>query len=226
MDRRASEARRADVEPARSLGSPRTLEDLVDDLPHHDLDILKALARLDAVKALRRLPIGDLRPSLAGPEGMVVLCVLARRLRPRGYRGSGRLVLVGSAGNVRLARQANARLAEATPGADSGSEMSADRVIESTATLQLGDGVALEIVTLIDRDDVAAALPMVLNGVIGVVTLERPSAMLGRIVEELEVALVDARRVADDLPFDVLEPARSAGPRRRGARRDRGDGGT
>jgi hypothetical protein len=193
-------------EVARSLGSPRTLEDLVDDLPHHDLDILKALARLDAAKALRRLPIGDLRPSLAGPEGMVVLRGLARRLRPRGYRGPGRLVFVGSAGSVRLARQAIARLAEAMPGADSGSELSGDRVIESTATLQLGDGIALEIVTLIDRADVTAMLPMVLNGAIGVVTLERPSPTLGQIVEELEVALVDARSVADDLPFDVLEP--------------------
>ena len=192
-------------EVMRALATPTTLDDLIDELPRTDIEILGALARLEESGVIRRLPIGDLRPSLAGPEGMVVLRGLARRLRPRGYRGPGRLVLTGEATTVRLARQAIARLAEAMPSSDGGSELSADRAIESSAMLQLGDSIGLDIVTVIDRADIASALPMVLNGAIGVVALDRPSASLAQIVEELEVALVDARSVSDDLPPGPLD---------------------
>ncbi len=189
------------------LVTPRTLEDLLDETPRNDLDVLQALARLDAQQRLLRRPMGDLRPSLAGPEGMVVLRGLARRLRPRGYRGPGRLALVGSAGKIRLARQALSRLAEAVPGADVGGEMSADRLIEATVTLQLGESVGLELLTMIDRDDLAPLYPLVLNGTIGVVTLDRPSAALANMVEELEIALVDARSVTEEeIAIDPGDP--------------------
>ncbi|MFI5302644.1 MAG: DUF4388 domain-containing protein, partial [Polyangiales bacterium] len=136
---------------ASALGAPRTLEDLLDDLPQTDLEVLQAIGELDARSAIRRMPLGDLRPSLAGPEGMVVLRGLARRLRPRGFRGAGRLVMVGAVGSIRMARQALARLAEASPGADVTAELSADRAVESTVTLQLGESVSLEVVTIADR---------------------------------------------------------------------------
>lgn len=193
-------------EVATALVMPRTLDDLLDDLPRNDLEVLSALARLDDAGALRKTPIGDLRPSLAGPEGMVVLRGLARRLRPRGYRGPGRLVLTGTAATVRLARQAVMRLAEAVPGADVGGELSADRVIESTAVLQLGESMGLDVMTVIDRADVAPALPLVLTGAIGVITLDRPSPSLVQVVEELEVALVDAHSVTDEVPGGKLDP--------------------
>lgn len=190
-------------EVADLLATPRTFDDLVDEIPRSDLEVLQALGRLDEAGKLRRLPIGDLRPSLAGPEGMVVLRGLARRLRPRGFRGPGRLVLVGSSGRIRLARQAIARLAEAIPGADVAGEMSADRLIESTAVLQLGESVGLEIVTVVDRGDLAPLHPLVLSGAIGVVALDRPSPNLAAMVEELEVALLDARSVIEDFDGDV-----------------------
>ncbi len=192
------------------LVTPRTLDDLTDDVPRGDLEVLEALARIDELGALRRLPMGDLRPSLAGPEGMVVLRGLARRLRPRGYRGPGRLVLVGSAGKIRLARQALSRLAEAVPGADVAAEMTAGRLIEATVTLQLGESVGLEVLTLVDRQDLSPLFPLVLNGAICVVSLERPSAALAARVEELEVALVDARSVVDDFEGEI-DPGDPAG---------------
>lgn len=188
---------------ASALGAPRTLDDLLDDLPQTDLDVLKAIGELDARSAIRRMPLGDLRPSLAGPEGMVILRGLARRLRPRGFRGAGRLVLVGSVGSIRMARQALARLAEASPGADVTAELSADRAVESTVALQLGESVSLEVVTIADRADLASVLPMVLTGAIGVVALDRPSQTLVEIIEELEVALVDAKSLGDEFePVD------------------------
>lgn len=185
------------------LATPRTVDDLLDEVPRNDLDVLTALVRLDEEGKLRRLPMGDLRPSLAGPEGMVVLRGLARRLRPRGFRGPGRLVMTGSAGKIRLARQALARLAEAVPGADVGGENTTDRLIEATAVLQLGESVALEIVTVVDRNDLAPLQPLVSTGAIAIVTLDRPSAGLAQMVEELEVALVDARSVGEDFDADV-----------------------
>jgi hypothetical protein len=190
-------------EVADLLATPRTYDDLADEIPRTDLEVLEALARLDEQGKLRRMPIGDLRPSLAGPEGMVVLRGLARRLRPRGYRGPGRLVLIGSAGKIRLARQAIARLAEAMPGADIGGEMSADRLFEATAVLQLGESIGLEIVTVVDRPDLTPLHPLVLSGVIGLVALDRPSPRLAAMVEELEVALVDARSVNDDFEAEI-----------------------
>jgi hypothetical protein len=190
-------------EVADLLATPRTFDDLVDEIPRSDLEVLQALARLDEQGKLRRMPMGDLRPSLAGPEGMVVLRGLARRLRPRGYRGPGRLVLVGSGGKIRLARQALGRLAEAVPGADVGGEMSADRMIEATAVLHLGESVGLEILTVVDRTELAPLYPMVLSGSIGVVALDRPSPALAAMVEELEVALLDARSLGDDFDADV-----------------------
>lgn len=193
-------------EVADLLVAPRTLDDLLDEIPRPDLDVLQALARLDEAGLLRRLPMGDLRPSLAGPEGMVVLRGLARRLKPRGYRGPGRLVFMGSPAKIRLARQALLRLAEAVPGADVGGEMSADRLMEATATLQLGESVALDIVTIVDRADLAPVFPLSLNGAIAVVTFDRPSQALAAMIEELEVALVDARSVAQD-EIDPGDPA-------------------
>jgi hypothetical protein len=190
-------------EIAALLSTPRTLDDLADDVHRSDLEVLEALARIDALGKLRRLPMGDLRPSLAGPEGMVVLRGLARRLRPRGYRGPGRLVLVGAASKIRLARQALARLAEAVPGADASGEMSADRLIEASVTLQLGESVGLEILTIVDRPDLVSLHPLVLAGTIAIVALDRPSPALASIVEELEIALVDARSVGDDLDGEV-----------------------
>lgn len=199
------------LEVAHALGAARPLDDLLDDLPGADLGILQALVALDQVGALRRLPIGELRPSLAGPEGMVVLRGLARRLRPRGFRGPGRLVLVGGERSIRLARQALGRLAESMPGADVGGELTIDRLMEATAQLQLGESVALDVVTVIDREALGPALPLVVNGAIGVVVLDRPSAALSEILEELEVALVDARSVVDpaefEEPLDAGEPA-------------------
>jgi hypothetical protein len=193
------------VEVGQVLSSPCTLDDLLDEIHRPDLEILEAVRRLDEGGHLRRLPIGDLRPSLAGPEGMVVLRGLARRLRPRGYRTPGRLVLSGTQTSVRLARQAIVRLAEAIPGVDAGTEFSGDRLIEATVTLQLGESVALDVYTVIDRPDIVAALPMVLNGAIGVVALDRPSVSLAELVEELEVALVDARSVGE-LDGPALDP--------------------
>lgn len=185
------------------LVTPRTLDDLLDEIPRNDLDVLTALVRLDEEGKLRRLPMGDLRPSLAGPEGMVVLRGLARRLRPRGFRGPGRLVLTGSPGKIRLARQALGRLAEAVPGADVGGESTTDRLVEATAVLQLGESVGLEIVTLVDRNDLAPLEALITTGAIAIVTLDRPSPGLAAMVEELEVALVDARSVNDDFDADV-----------------------
>lgn len=190
-------------ELAEVLGTPRTLDDLLDEVPRNDLEILATLIRLDDAGLLRRLPMGDLRPSLAGPEGMVVLRGLARRLKPRGFRGPGRLLLTGAAGQIRLARQALGRLAEAMPGADIGGEHSTDRLIESTAILQLGEAVALDVVTVIDRPELAPLHPLIATGAIAVVMLDRPSAELATMLEELEVALVDARSVGDDFETDV-----------------------
>ncbi len=190
-------------EVADLLATPRTFDDLADEIPRGDFEVLEALSRLEAQGKLRRMAMGDLRPSLAGPEGMVVLRGLARRLRPRGYKGPGRLVLVGSAGKIRLARQAIGRLAEAIPGADVGGEMSADRLIEATAVLQLGEAVGLEILTIVDRNELSELHPMVLSGSIGVVALDRPSPGLAAMVEELEVALLDARSLGDDFDNEV-----------------------
>jgi hypothetical protein len=199
------------LEVSHALSAARPLDDLLDDLPAADLPILQALVALDQAGVLRRLPIGELRPSLAGPEGMVVLRGLARRLRPRGFRGPGRLVLVGSERSIRLARQALGRLAEAMPGADVGGELTLDRLMEATAQLQLGESIALDVMTVIDRDELGPALPLVVNGAIGVVVLDRPSQALAEILEELEIALVDARSVVDPMefeePLDAGEPA-------------------
>lgn len=206
----AEELGPAALEIARSLGNARPLEDLLDDLPYTDLALLQALVALDRAGALRRLPIGELRPSLAGPEGMVVLRGLARRLKPRGFRGAGRLVLVGAMRSIRLARQALGRLAEAMPGADVGGELTLDRLVEATTQIQLGEGVALDVVTVVDREELGPALPLIVSGAIAVVVLDRPSQALAEILEELEVALVDARSVIDpsefEGPLDVGEP--------------------
>lgn len=213
------EPRRFDADPAlrdtaRLLATPRLLDELLDDDPRTDLDVLRALAELDKASALTRLPLGELRPSLGGPEGLVVLRGLLRRLRPRGYRGHARLVLVGKPGTIARARKAAARIAEAAPGADAGSETTSDRVIESTVVLQLGEGVTLELLTIVDRPELVSTFPLVLSGSVGLVSLDRPSAALAGLVEELEVALVDARSVAEafeDRPLEPGDPVSLAG---------------
>jgi len=214
VDARAFDADAAVKDTARGLASPRLLDELLDDDPRTDLEILRALAQIDKAGALVRLPLGELRPSLGGPEGLVVLRGLLRRLRPRGYRGHARLVLVGKPATIARARKAAARIAEAAPGADAGSETTSDRVIESTVVLSLGEGVTLELVTLVDRPELVPTFPVVLAGAVGLVSLDRPSLALGALVEELEVALVDARSVAEafeDRPLEPGDPVSLAG---------------
>ncbi|MBK7398723.1 MAG: DUF4388 domain-containing protein [Myxococcales bacterium] len=214
VDARAFDADPTIKDTARLLASPRLLDELLDDDPRTDLEILRVLGQIDKAGALVRLPLGELRPSLGGPEGLVVLRGLLRRLRPRGYRGHARLVLVGKPATIARARKAAARIAEAAPGADAGSETTSDRVMESTVVLQLGEGVTLELVTLVDRPELVPTFPIVLAGAVGLVSLDRPSPALGELVEELEVALVDARSVAEafeDRPLEPGDPVSLAG---------------
>lgn len=122
--------------------------------------------------------------------------------------------MVGKPTTIARARKAAARIAEAAPGADAGSETTSDRVMESTVVLQLGEGVTLELVTLVDRPELVPTFPIVLAGAVGLVSLDRPSPALGELVEELEVALVDARSVAEafeDRPLEPGDPVSLAG---------------
>jgi hypothetical protein len=114
--------------------------------------------------------------------------------------------LAGAAATVRLARSALPRLVEALPGPDVGGELGADRAIEGSVHLQLGEGIGLDVVTIVDRGDVAPAWPLVLAGALALVTLSAPSPALASLVEELEVALIDGHSRGEQA-LDASDPS-------------------
>jgi hypothetical protein len=171
-----------------ALVTPRTLSEVLDEVPALDLDVLRALDGLLAAGAVRRFSGGNLRAELADPERLSVLSALARRVARTGFDASPRLGFAGSQRELAAALSALGRITDTVVAG----EVPAAPVPHQLATLRLTDGVTLEIVGLPLVDAFSPLWALVLPSCAGVARLgTEPFESLESACQLLSVPLVD-----------------------------------
>jgi len=189
-----------------ALAKPKTLDELIDELPAPDLDILQALAELWRRGLARRVErSSDLVP-LASAEQLPLLRALAGRLARTGFTGPPRLVVASTPARVHAFGHSLLRI--------SGSNASAEPpptapVPHDLATLRLGDGTELIVVGLPVVEAFSPLWALCLPGTGALISLDlAASPALVAICEALECRIIAAPDLLAD--FDEIEPARVA----------------
>ncbi len=179
------------------LGTPATLDELLDDIPSGDLEILEAVAQMLDAGVVRRITRGAERVELADPEQMTVLGALTKRLRHDGFEGAARLLIAAPPRRLSTVMSSVRRINDAIAPAES---VPAAPVPFLMATLRLAEGEELEIVGLPTIDAYSPAWALSVPGSAIVVRLD--SAELPALESLCTVAgvpLVDAGALLGDI---------------------------
>jgi hypothetical protein len=162
-------AREASQRVLEVLLAPRTLVELLDEVPLADLEVLDALTELLDSGQVRRIAAGAARVELADAERLTVLAALAKRATRAGFRGPVRVAVAASQQRLATLSHAIGRIAdamvptEAVPGAP---------IPHALATLRLGDGAELAVIGLPMIEVYAPLWGLVLPGCAVVAQLE------------------------------------------------------
>ncbi|MEO7331667.1 MAG: DUF4388 domain-containing protein [Minicystis sp.] len=188
------------------LQIPRSLDEILDDLPMADLRILDELCALLAAGKLRRIPLAELTTPFAAPEQLPMLRSLVSRLTRPGFSPPPRLVIAASAKRMPALAHAIRRISDAAAPAEASPRAALPR---SLGTLRLGDGVELELLGLPTEDTFTPTWSLTLPGAAAVVRLgEAGGPALEAHCEVVEVMLIDAESVMGAI--DVAVPAQVA----------------
>ncbi len=125
------------------LVTPRTLSELLDEVPALDLEVLRAVDALLKTGAVRRIAGGTRRTELADPDRMGVLAGLCKRIARPGFRGAGRVAFAAMPRQLLGVMAALGRIADAMMPSEAVPTTPIPHVL---STLRLGDGVELEVV--------------------------------------------------------------------------------
>lgn len=127
------------------LLSPRTLSELLDEVPIADLDVLEALSEMLESGHVRRIAAGAARVELADAERLTVLAALAKRAARAGFRAPVRVAIAASQQRLATLTHAVSRIADAI----APTEMVPTAPIpHALATLRLADGGELGVLGL------------------------------------------------------------------------------
>ncbi len=172
------------------LRAPATIDDVLEELPASDADLLGALGELEAAGRLKRLSREGDRVPIASPDGLHTLRALASRAKAPGFEGAARVVFAGTPG--RLAVVAHSLLGlEGAAGAPDGQPTAP--VPYLMATISLGDDVGLDVVALPLVPVYAPMWPMALAGAAVVVRIDDAAAQaLADTCAAAELSVVDA----------------------------------
>jgi len=127
------------------LLAPRTLSELLDEVPIADLDVLEALSELLDLGQIRRIPAGAARVELADAERLTVLAALAKRATRAGFRAPVRVALAASQQRLATLTHAVSRIADAIAPTET---VPSAPIPHALATLRLADGGELGVVGL------------------------------------------------------------------------------
>jgi len=172
------------------LLAPRTLSELLDEVPLADLDVLQALSALLDLGQIRRIPAGAARVELADSERLTVLAALAKRAARPGFRAPVRVAIAASQQRLATLTHAVSRIADAMVP----TEMVPNAPIpHALATLRLADGAELGVVGLPLVEAYAPLWALVLPSCAAVARLEPAvSEVLDAACSNAGVALVEA----------------------------------
>lgn len=127
------------------LLAPRTLAELLDEVPLADLEVLEALRELLEAGKIRRIAAGAARVELADAERLTVLAALAKRVARAGFRGPVRVGLAASQQRLATLTHAVSRIADAVVPTEM---VPSAPIPHALATLRLADGGELGVVGL------------------------------------------------------------------------------
>lgn len=186
-----------------SLTKPKTLDELIDELPSPDLDILQALVELTRRGLARRVEHGADMVPLASPDQLPLLRALTGRLARDGFAGPPRLVVASTPTRVHAFGHSLLRIAGTNASAE---PPPTAPVPHDLATLRLGEGSELIVVGLPLVEAFSPLWSLCLPGSGALLSLDAaPSPALVALCEDLEFRIL----VAPDLVegFDELEPS-------------------
>ena len=172
------------------LLAPRTLSELLDEVPLADLDVLEALSELLELGQIRRIPAGAARVELADAERLTVLAALAKRVTRAGFRAPVRVAIAASQQRLATLTHAVSRIADAI----APTEMVPSAPIpHALATLRLTDGCELGVVGLPLVEAYAPLWALVLPSCAAVARLESAVPdVLEAACSNAGVAIIDA----------------------------------
>ena len=189
------------------LLAPRTLSELLDEVPLADLDVLEALTTLLEDGQVRRIAAGAERVELADAERLAVLAALAKRAARAGFRAPARIAIAASPQRLATLTHAVSRIADAMVPTEM---VPSAPIPHALATLRLADGGELGVVGLPLVEAYAPLWALILPGCAAVARLEATAA------EVLEIAcghagvpVVDATHLLNE--GDEGDPERVAG---------------
>lgn len=194
---------RAEADLLVSLAVPRTLGEILDELPSPDLDVLKSLRALMDAGHVRRAATMSAGASIAPPDHLPVLRALSERLRREGFDGPPRIAACGAPSRLALLGQALLRVSNATP-PHAGPPSPSLSVPHDLATLKVGDG-EIALLAVPDVEAMAPLLGLALPSVHVVVHLDAaPSPWLAAAVAAFELKLLSASALVPG--FDEGDP--------------------
>jgi hypothetical protein len=171
------------------LGVARSLDDILDDAPEPDVDVLRMLMEFESIGRIRRLPAQGRRLPFVASEQLERVRALAARGRAAGFEGPARIVFAGTAARLGALALAALRLEEAVAPAQPHPSIPAPHEI---VTLRLSEGVAIELHAVPLVPAYSPLWPMSLAGAAVVVRLDDAAGDL------LEVACAAAAVQAID----------------------------
>jgi hypothetical protein len=175
-----------------ALVRPRTLAELLDEVPASDLDVLETLEHLLASGAVRRLLGGHRRVDLAEPERLTVLAALAQRAARAGFESMPRIALAGSQRQLGAVQSSLSRVSDTAVASD----VPVAPAPHPLATIRMTDSVSLELVGIPLVDAFAPLWGLVIPSCIAVARLDsEPFEVLEAGCRLASVPLVDGESV-------------------------------
>lgn len=175
------------------LRVPATLDELLDELPDADAEVLAAALALRARDRIKVLGHASSRVQLCGADQLHLVRASAARARSAGFAGAARLVFAATPSRLAVLGHTVLSLADAVPATE---PIPALPVPHSLSTLRLGDGVELDVVALPLVPAYAPLWPMALAGAAVVVRLDDGAAQpLDEACGAVTVTILDAAAV-------------------------------
>ncbi|MGO8997414.1 MAG: DUF4388 domain-containing protein, partial [Polyangiaceae bacterium] len=150
------------------LRAPATIDEVLDDLPEPDAELLAAVVELDAAGRIKRLPHEMQRVPLVATDQLHLMRALVSRAASPGYEGAARFVFAGTPSRLAVFAHAALSLVDALPSPD---PVPAIPIPHTIASVRLGDDVDIEIVALPLVPAYAPLWPLTLAGAAIVVRL-------------------------------------------------------